>query len=79
MIAGQLERKTANTMTDPKTLSVEIAQIGKVGFAQDNEEFIEGMVALAVPINDAHCRMGVKLGVPCADPAHDHQQSDDSP
>ena len=59
--AGQLERKTANTMTDPKTLSIEIAQIGKVGFAQDNEEFIEGMVALAVPINDAHGRMASSL------------------
>lgn len=48
----QLEQHTPNTLTDPTALLQELKKISKQGYAVDNEEFMEGMVAVAVPIND---------------------------
>lgn len=47
-----LERKTPKTITDPNALLDELAAVSKAGFAIDNEEFMEGMVAIAVPVKD---------------------------
>lgn len=47
-----LERKTPRTITDPNALLKELAAVSKAGFAIDNEEFMEGMVAIAVPVTD---------------------------
>ncbi|MEM9028114.1 MAG: IclR family transcriptional regulator [Pseudomonadota bacterium] len=55
--AGGFETKTPRTITDPKLLAAEIDRIRAVGYAQDNEEFVEGMVALAVPVRDAFGRL----------------------
>lgn len=52
----KLERRTDKTLTDKKALSDEIDRIRAKGFSEDNEEFIEGMIALAVPINDREGR-----------------------
>ncbi|MEM7507735.1 MAG: IclR family transcriptional regulator [Pseudomonadota bacterium] len=52
-----LEQKTERTLTDKAALLANIEQIRERGHSEDNEEFIEGMIALAVPINDAHGRM----------------------
>ncbi len=54
MVANlSLKALTDNTLTDPDKLLEEVAQVRKRGYAVDNEEFFEGMVALAVPIKDA--------------------------
>lgn len=50
------EKRTSKTLTDPKILSDDIDRIRAKGFSQDNEEFIEGMIALAVPIKDKEDR-----------------------
>ncbi|MEM5470880.1 IclR family transcriptional regulator [Hoeflea sp. AS60] len=47
-----LERKTPRTITDPDALLKELAGVSRDGFAIDNEEFMEGMVAIAVPVMD---------------------------
>ncbi len=47
-----LEKHTSKTMTDPKALINEIDYIRTKGYSWDNEEFVEGMIALAVPITD---------------------------
>lgn len=47
-----LEKKTPNTITDPDTLLNELADIARQGYAMDREEFIDGMVAIAVPVYD---------------------------
>ncbi len=47
-----LEQKTQRTITDPDALLRELATVSKDGFAIDNEEFMEGMVAIAVPVKD---------------------------
>lgn len=45
-----LKKLTPKTMTDPATLGIELARIAKCGIGFDNEEFVLGMVAIAVPI-----------------------------
>lgn len=50
--ALDLKPLTDATLTTPAALLEELAQIRKQGFALDNGEFMEGMVALAVPVTD---------------------------
>ncbi len=47
-----LERKTPRTITDPGALLKELAAVSTDGFAIDNEEFMDGMVAIAGPVKD---------------------------
>lgn len=41
---------TPKTITDKERFSEEIIQIKQLGYATDQEEFIEGMIAVAVPV-----------------------------
>ena len=59
--AGGFEKMTGHTMTDPHELAVEVERIRKAGYSQDNQEFMAGMVAIAVPVNDFHGRMVASL------------------
>ncbi|MEL6288458.1 MAG: IclR family transcriptional regulator [Pseudomonadota bacterium] len=43
---------TANTITSPEALVAELDQIASQGFSRDDNEFIEEMIAVAVPIVD---------------------------
>ena len=52
----RLEPCTPNTITEPELLLAELEQIARQGYALDREEFMEGMVAIAVPIRDEHNR-----------------------
>ncbi|MEM9850577.1 MAG: IclR family transcriptional regulator [Pseudomonadota bacterium] len=52
-VAGlDLKPLTAHTHRTAEALLVELKEIAKRGYALDNEEFMDGMVALAVPICD---------------------------
>lgn len=52
-VAGlDLRRQTAHTLTEADKLLTELREIGRRGYAIDNEEFMDGMVALAVPVTD---------------------------
>lgn len=55
--AAKLERRTPATITDRSALRDEIAATRERGYAQDAEEFMDGMIALAVPINDDQDRL----------------------
>lgn len=48
--AGELPRHTPKTLVTPKDLQAALVQIRSEGFGTDDEEFIEGMTAVAVPI-----------------------------
>jgi DNA-binding IclR family transcriptional regulator len=48
-----LTRKTNRTLTDPGLLAAELDRLAARGIGIDNEEFVLGMVAVAVPIVDA--------------------------
>jgi DNA-binding IclR family transcriptional regulator len=55
------ESHTSKTIIDPDALKAEIRTIKKQGFASDHEEFVDGMIALAVPIFDETKRMTAAL------------------
>ncbi len=63
----RLERYTANTLMSRSALAAELAATAARGYALDNEEYIEGMVALAVPIKDKKGRLYATLSyhAPC--------------
>lgn len=62
MVAGlELSAMTQQTHTNADELLAELKRISAQGFALDNEEFIEGMVAIAVPVTDAEGRFGAAL------------------
>lgn len=48
----KLDPLTRNTFTDSEALLKEVARVAKQGYAVDNEEFMDGMIAIAVPIFD---------------------------
>lgn len=58
-----LERRTPNTLTDPDALEAELARTRANGVAVDNEEFLEGMTAIAVPISSDDGRLCATLAV----------------
>ena len=59
--ATELERRTPNTITDLDALHAEIKEIRKEGYALDREEFMEDMVAIAVPVLDENGRLMATL------------------
>lgn len=52
MSSLQLKQMTPHTRTDPDVLLKELRAIRKQGYALDQEEFMEGMIAIAVPVLD---------------------------
>ena len=58
-----LEKLTDQTITDPAELRKELTETRKRGFSQDNEEFMAGMAAIAVPIWDSQDRLLATLSV----------------
>jgi IclR family acetate operon transcriptional repressor len=48
-----LARYTENTVTDPKKLHAELEDIRKRGYSIDNQEFLAGVVCVAVPVRDS--------------------------
>lgn len=61
----ELKSFTANTITDANQLKKELEHIKRQGFGIDNEEFVTGMVALAVPIFDPKNPARVLATVAC--------------
>lgn len=59
--AAKLEARTSATITDRRALRDEIARTRDRGFAIDDEEFMDGMIALAVPVTDDQGRLLVTL------------------
>jgi DNA-binding IclR family transcriptional regulator len=60
---AKLETRGPNTFTDPDRLRAEIEQTRKRGYSTDNEEFMDGMCAVAVPIHDSQNRLLSTLSV----------------
>lgn len=55
--AAILDQHTDKTLTDPQALNDEITEIRARGYSTDNEEFMDGMVAIAVPVLDDFGRL----------------------
>lgn len=56
-----LEPYTKTTHTDPASLLADLKTIRRQGYALDNEEFMEGMMAIAVPVRDPQGRYVASL------------------
>ncbi|MBO9450825.1 IclR family transcriptional regulator [Tropicibacter sp. R16_0] len=61
--AKPLEKLTDQTTTDPELLREELAETRRRGYSQDNEEFMTGMAAIAVPVLDPQERFLATLSV----------------
>lgn len=59
----ELRRMTDRTLVTPDLLLDELAATRERGFATDDEEFMEGMVAIAVPICDNQKRLLTTLSL----------------
>ncbi|MDA0722085.1 MAG: IclR family transcriptional regulator [Proteobacteria bacterium] len=69
-----LDRRTAKTITSITALKAALAAIQDQGFATDDGEFMDGMVAIAVPIFDGKRRLLSTLSI--HSPEQRHQLSD---
>jgi DNA-binding IclR family transcriptional regulator len=52
LLRARLEQRTARTITAPRALRVELQRVREKGYAEDNEEFEEGLRCLAAPVRD---------------------------
>lgn len=59
--ALDLSQQTASTITDPEKLLDQLKLIARQGFAEDDQEFLDGMVAMAVPVRDSEGRYVASL------------------
>lgn len=55
--SASLPRHSPTTITQPEALMEEARTIRARGYSTDNGEFVEGMIAVAVPINDGNGRL----------------------
>jgi DNA-binding IclR family transcriptional regulator len=63
-----LTRMTRHTITNAKSLKAECEAIASQGWSSDREEFIAGLIAVAVPVRDAsgRARAAIALHAPSA-------------
>ena len=61
-----LKRYTENTVTDQERLIAELREIREKGYATDNQEFMSGVVCIAVPVMGPDRRLcaGIALSAP---------------
>ncbi|MEO1107986.1 MAG: IclR family transcriptional regulator [Pseudomonadota bacterium] len=69
--AGNLQPQTERSLTDPDALRTEIQRIADNRYSTDDEEFMTGMTALAVPVQDGQDRLVATLSVHAPTQRHD--------
>ncbi len=52
-----MEKRAVNTHSNGKALKADLTKIRANGYAIDNQEFITGMIAIAVPVTDSNGRL----------------------
>jgi DNA-binding IclR family transcriptional regulator len=65
-----LEALTEQTITSAKALRQELSDTRERGYSQDDQEFMPGMTAVAVPVNDSTGRLIATLSVHAPDQRH---------
>lgn len=61
--SGTIERHTPSTITNSNALESALDKIRKTGIGTDNEEFIEGMTAAAVPVRSSKGKICAAVAV----------------
>ncbi|KIC45823.1 ArsR family transcriptional regulator [Ruegeria sp. ANG-S4] len=69
--ARKLNANTNKTITDADALRSEIKHIELNGYSTDDEEFMQGMAAVAVPVSDENNRLVATLSVHAPTQRHD--------
>jgi len=69
--AGNLHPQTGRSLTNPTELEAEIRRISQNKYSTDDEEFMTGMSALAVPVQDGQGRLVATLSVHAPTQRHD--------
>ncbi|MEP4769504.1 MAG: IclR family transcriptional regulator [Roseibium sp.] len=69
--ARKLNPNTKKTLIDPETLRAEVINVSLKGYSTDNEEFMPGMAAVAVPVLDKNNRLVATLSVHAPTQRHD--------
>ena len=64
IISDSLEKYTPNTITDPSLLEKKLEEIKKKGYAIDNEEYIEGIRAIACPVSNHNSEVIAAVSIP---------------
>lgn len=59
----RLKRMTDSTLTGKTALRTECAAIAKAGYSLDREEFVAGLIALAVPVHNADGEVRAAMAV----------------
>ncbi|SLN59545.1 Acetate operon repressor [Roseovarius albus] len=71
LASTNLEKSTEQSLNDPKALKQEIAKTRAQGYSTDDEEFMAGMAAIAVPIYDDRKRLLSTLSIHAPIQRHD--------
>lgn len=58
-----LEKRTANSITDPKLLEQAVRMIAEEEMGIDDEEFIDGMIAVSVPVKNEEGKLVATLAM----------------
>lgn len=58
-----LGQRTEHTHTSPESLLLELREIRRLGYSLDREEFLESMVAIAVPMTDSSGRFAAAVAM----------------
>ncbi|WP_299684064.1 IclR family transcriptional regulator [uncultured Tateyamaria sp.] len=66
-----LEQRTANSETDIGRLKQMLSETARRGYATDDEEFMDGMAALAIPVCDDQGRLLTTLSIHAPKIRHD--------
>ncbi|MDG1377309.1 MAG: IclR family transcriptional regulator [Yoonia sp.] len=66
-----LDAQAPHTLTDTQALMAEIAATRARGYSTDNQEFMEGMAAIAIPICDDQMRLLTTLSIHAPIQRHD--------
>ena len=63
LMTTPLEARTGATMTEPEQLKEELALTRERGYSSDDQEFMDGMTAIAVPIRSVEGRLLSTLSI----------------
>jgi len=62
---ADLQALTHNTITDIDLLEANLQEISSTGFAMEAEEFILGLIAIAVPVKDSSGKLRAAIAMHC--------------
>lgn len=64
LLEGKLKQYTSNTLIDPEQLQEKMKEIPLKGYAEDLEEYMDGIRAIAFPLTDRKGKIIAALSIP---------------